>query len=371
MKRVQQVFYNISKLLKTKARYFIVFGERSNGKTFQILLHGFKKYMKTGGQIAVLRRWKEDFKGKRASAYFDNLVCDGNGHNHIQELTNGKYTKVIYTGGKWFLAYYDKELQKDVTAPDPFAFAFALSDMEHEKGNSYPHIETIFFDEFMTRGIYLADEFILFMNTISTIVRSRNNVEIFMASNTVSLYCPYFEEMGLNHIRQMKQGEIEIYKYGDSELKVAVEYADSPSIGKPSDVYFAFDNPKLQMITGGAWELDIYPHLQTKYKKQDIQFVYFIMFKENILQCNIIVKENEMFTFIHKKTTDIKFEDKDIIFSVEANQQNNYIGRLTKPTNKLGKKIYWFFVANKVFYSTNEVGEIMNNYLNWSNNVLK
>ena len=64
MKPVQQVFYNISKLLKTKARYFIVFGERSNGKTFQILLHGLKKYLKSGGQIAVLRRWKEDFKGK-------------------------------------------------------------------------------------------------------------------------------------------------------------------------------------------------------------------------------------------------------------------------------------------------------------------
>ena len=74
MKEQKQEFYNISKLLKTKARYFMVFGERSNGKTFQILLHGLKKYLKGGGQIAVIRRWKEDFKIKRAQAYFNNLA---------------------------------------------------------------------------------------------------------------------------------------------------------------------------------------------------------------------------------------------------------------------------------------------------------
>ena len=32
------------------------------------------------------------------------------------------------------------------------------------------------------------------------------------------------------------------------------------------DVYFAFNNPKLQMITSGAWEMAIYPHNKVKYK---------------------------------------------------------------------------------------------------------
>ena len=169
----------------------------------------------------------------------------------------------------------------------------------------------------------------------------------------------------------MKQGDIDVYKYGESGLTVAVEYADSPNVGKASDVYFAFDNPKLQMITGGAWELDIYPHLQTKYKDSEVQFRYFVIFKEHILQCNIVARDNEMFTFIHKKTTELKDQDKDIIFTTEADQRNNYMGRLTKPTNKLGKKLLWFFVVNKVFYASNEVGEIMNNYLNWSNNLQK
>ena len=363
----------MSKLLKVGkgAKYLICFGERSNGKTYQCLLRGLTHHVKTGKQMAIIRRWKEDFRGKRAAAYFDNLICNGNGENKVKELTNGKYETITYNAGKWFLAYFDEEEQKYITAPNPFAYAFALSDMEHEKGNSYPLIDIIFFDEFMTRGTYLPDEFILFMNTVSTIVRSRDNVQIIMAANTVSQYCPYFEEMGLSHVRQMKQGAIDVYNYGDSNLKVAIEYCDSPNTFKPSDVYFAFDNPKLKMITGGAWELDIYPHLQSKYDEKEVIFRYFVCFKEHILQCEIIVRNNEAFTFIHKKTTPLKAEDRDVIFTTEADQRANYFGRLTKPVTKAGKKILYFFANNKVFYQSNEVGEIMQHYLNWSNGLQK
>lgn len=364
-------YYNISKLMKTNARYLMCFGERSNGKTFQSLLYGLKEYCMHGSQMAIIRRYREDFKGKRGGAYWDNLVYDGEGKNHIKELTKGKYDRVTYYSGKWYLAYWDEENQKYVSEPEPFAYAFALTEMEHEKGNSYPLVRTILFDEFMTRGQYLPDEFVLFMNTISTIVRGRDNVKIIMAANTVSQYCPYFDEMGINHVRQMKKGDIDIYNYGDSGLKVAVEYCDSPNTTKASDVYFAFDNPKLKMITGGAWELDIYPHLKTNHDKQDIKISYFVIFQEHTLQADIIVKGNETYTFIHKKTTPIKYEDKDIVFTTEADHRNNYLGRLTKPITSIGKKILSFYVNNKVFYASNDVGEIMSHYLDWSNNLIK
>ena len=52
--------------------------------------------------------------------------------------------------------------------------------MEHDKSNSYPSINTVIFDEFLTRRFYVPDEFILFMNVLSTIIRLRDNVKIFM-----------------------------------------------------------------------------------------------------------------------------------------------------------------------------------------------
>lgn len=364
-------YYSLSNILKKNCRYNMVFGERSNGKTYSVLDHAVQLFFKTGEQIAVIRRWREDFKGKRGAAYFDNLVYNGNGDNKIKEYSKGRYDHVVYLSGRWYMAYYDDELEKNITAPEPFAFAFALTEMEHEKGNSYPLIKTVLFDEFMSRGMYLPDEFVLFMNTLSTIIRHRNDVTIFMCANTVDMIgCPYFKEMGLKHVKEMKKGDIDVYQYGNSGLKVAVEYADSPNKeGKPSDVYFAFDNAKLKMITSGEFELDFYAHITGHIDKNDIMFSYFIIYDDTLLQADVIQRDNETFTFIHPKTTPIKYEDKDVIFTTDANPQYNYFGKLTKPINKAVRKLFWYFVANKVFYSDNETGEVVAHYLYWCNNM--
>ena len=363
-------YYDITSLLKRgkDAKYLVCFGERSNGKSYQVLLYALKDFLKTGHQIAIVRRWSEDFRGKRASTVWDNLVMNEQGENMVEILTKGKYNNVSYRSGAWYLSYYDNDLEKDILHPKPLGWKFSLSDSEHDKSTSYNLVNTILFDEFIPKGgVYLPDEFITFMNVCSTIIRGRDTVKIFMCANTISKYCLYFDEMGLNNIRKMKKGDIDIYQYGDSGLQVAVEYCDSPNQSKPSDVYFAFDNPSLRMITKGEWQLEIYPHLRNKYEQRDIKASYFIVFKENILQADIVLKNNEAFTFIHKKTTEIKYEDKDIIFSTDADQRCNYLGKLTKPTTMTGKKIYYFFAANKVFYATNEVGDIMSHYLAWCN----
>ena len=128
-------YYSLTNILKKHCRYNIVFGERSNGKTYSVLEYTVKKYFKTGKQIAVVRRRREDFRGKRGAAYFDNLVYNGEQVNRIKELSNGKYDHVVYTSGKWYMSYYDSEIEKNILAPEPFAFAFALTEMEHERGH--------------------------------------------------------------------------------------------------------------------------------------------------------------------------------------------------------------------------------------------
>ncbi|MBO5809803.1 MAG: phage DNA encapsidation protein [Bacteroidales bacterium] len=364
-------YYSLTNLINTGAKYLINYGERSSGKTYAALKYGVEKHLKTGEQMAIIRRYREDFRGKRAAVYFDSLTYNGKGENVIRKMSKGKYDRVVYQSSKWYLAYFDADLDKVVTEEEPMAYAFPLTEMEHDKSTSYPKITTIFFDEFMTRGSYLPDEFLLFMNACSTIIRSRTNVTIIMSANTVSLYCPYFKEMGLKHVRQQKPGTIDIYTYGDSGLKVAVEYTDAPSKGKPSDLYFAFDSPSLKMITSGEWELDIYPHLRTTYDKKDILFQYFIVFEEHTLQCEIIQKDNMFFTYIHSKSTPIKHDDQDIIYCIEPNEKRNYYKNLLQPSDELSKRIVSFFRANKVFYQSNDIGEVVNNYINQCRNMIK
>lgn len=360
-------YYSLNKILEVEAHYNVIIGERSNGKTYGTLLHAIDEYFNgNGGELAIIRRWQEDIRGNRARDIFTAILQDG----HIARLSDGKYEGLYYYASKFYFCNYDDDGKALYNQDDIFCHLFALSDTEHNKSISFPNVKTIVFDEFMTRGAYLPNEFVLFMNTLSTIVRQRKDVTIFMLGNTVNKFSPYFKEMGLKNVAEMKQGSIEVYTYGESDLKVAVEYCASVGESqKQSNVYFAFDNPRLQMITTGAWELDLYPHLPVKYTPKDIQLIYFIKFDDSIYQCEIIQKDGEMFTYIHDKTSPIKNEDDDIVYSLEYSHKLNYSRNIFKPTHKAGKAIAWFFKADKVFYQDNSVGDAINNYLNACKNI--
>lgn len=354
-------YYSLDAILKKNADYNIIFGERSNGKTYAALLYGLTEYVKSGykKQMAIVRRWKEDITGKRAQTLFTPLVAN----DEVIRLTKGDFTDVTFYAGKFYLANWDDKLNKYVPDSKPFAYIFALSEMEHDKSTSYPNVFTVVFDEFLTRRFYLPDEFVLFMNVLSTIIRHKDNVKIFMLGNTVNKYCPYFAEMGLKHIQDMQQGTIDIYRFGKGKLTIAVEYAESMASEKPSNKYFCFDNESMEMIVNGAWELAIYPHLHTKYNKRDVALTYFIEFDSNVLQCEIVITDNEQFTYVHEKTTPIKNPDTDIIYSLEHNEKCNYYRRLLSNASKLESKIASFYAHEKVFFQNNECGEVVRNYI--------
>lgn len=353
-------YYSGEEIIKLGAHYSLIIGERSNGKTFWSLEYGLKQYTTKGKQFVYLRRWAEDIRGRRGERLFQNLIDK----EKITYYTQGKYNTVKFKSRCYYLSKKDEELQKDITDPTPFCFALALTEQEHEKSSGgFDNVETIIFDEFLSRGIYLQDEFVTFSHVCSTIIRDRDNVKVLMLANTVNKFAPYFSEFGLHNIQKQKQGTIEIYKFGQSKLKIAVEYCKPLNKSKPSDVYFAFNNPKLKMITEGTWELDMYPHLPVKYKPADVLFMFFIEFKENILQCEVINLKNDMFIYIHRKTTPIKNED-DFTFALDARTNYSTFQNILRPQTKVHQKIMYLFKANKVFFQDNETGEIVNNYIN-------
>lgn len=360
MKKSKSKYYSLDAILEHNALYNVIFGERSNGKTYACLKYSLEHYHETGGQLAIVRRWDTDFKGKNGSVMFQALEENG----EVARIFEDEWTGVYYWGGRWYLCRYDENGDRE-RDEYPFAYGFAINTQEHDKSTSYPKIETIVFDEFLTRTGYIPDEFILYMNTLSTIIRDRNNVKIFMLGNTVNKYCPYFTEMGLKHVPQMKQGTIDLYTYGDSSLTVAVEYCKPTKEGKKSDKYFAFDNPKLSMITGGSWEIDIYPHAPHKILPKDIVFTYFIIFDKTILQCDVVVKNMSMYTYIHRKTTPLKNPERDLVYTPEYNPLPTWRRNITKPFDKIGHKIADMFRYDRVYYQDNEVGEIVRNYVMW------
>lgn len=352
-------YYSLNKINKKNATYNVIFGERSNGKTYATLKQVLENYFSDGSQFAYIRRWSVDVQPKRMNNLFNAIIEDG----YLEKLSGGKFTAIFYRTGRFYLCTYNDKGKPIYNEEDIIGYAFSLSENEHNKANSYPRVTTIIFDEFLTNKIYLPDEFILFMNTVSTIVRQRTNVKIYMLGNTVNKFCPYFKEMGLTNILTMKQGTIDVYTYGETKLKVAVEYADSKKKFKKNNFYFAFNNPKLKMITGGSWELNIYPHAPVKWLPKNIMFTYFIDFNDSLYQCEIINKDDNVFTYIHEKTTPIKNPDKDIIYTLDYNPKINYNINILKPLNDYQNKITWFFTHDRVYYQNNNVGDAINNYL--------
>lgn len=353
-------FYSLKPILKEEAIYNMIIGERSNGKTYACLEYALFMYLRYGDTTAYVRREEEDLRGRRGYSLFNNHVANG----VVKELTGGKWDNVYMYSQRWYLCKYDK-MGKRVIDNDPFCYGFSLTGADHDKSSAYPTVKTIIFDEFLTRDGYMRDEFVRFTNVVSTIIRHRDDVIIFMLGNTVNQYSPYFTEMGIESVKDMKQGTIRVYNYGNSGLKVAVEYCESLESQKENNRYFAFNNPKLAMITGGAWEIDLYPHCPIKYRPADIILSYFIEFVDDILQCEIVQVEDQFFTFVHRKTTPIKDKTHDLIFSQEYSPRPNYRRNLLKPMDAPGQKIAWFFKNDKVFYQDNVVGDIVKNYIDW------
>lgn len=358
-------FYSVDDLMALNTTYAISIGERSRGKTYSALCWGIKMVVNSEYKDAFcyVRRWDVDLRGKRGKSLFNALETNG----EIERLTNGKWKYVHFYAGMWYFCKLD-EKGNIIKSETPFCYGFSLNNMEHDKGSSYLDVKFIIFDEFISRMQYLGDEWGAFLNVISTVVRYRNDVRILMLGNTVSMENPYFHELGIYYkAKQMKPGETILFGPSEQGMTIALEFTDNNKHGKPSDIYFDFKSASADMITGGAWEVGRYPRLPSWFKilPKDIVFSYFIIFYDEIIQADIVCKDNSLITYMHRKTTPIKDEDNDLIFSTEQDPRYNWRCDIMRPFDNVGKRIKDMFVSSDIYYQSNEVGEIVMNYLNY------
>lgn len=352
-------YYSLSAIKKKNAHYNVIFGERSNGKTFAVLSEIIKNYTKRGEKGAYIRRYREDCRGLAAQQLFAGLVDKG----VIAKLTENTYNDVIYYRKAWYLVGKDETGEIVARDKEPFCYSFALTE---SKGANYPGVTTFYFDEFIDRiKPELNGEFAIFANLISTLARDKAQMKIYMTANTVNYSSLYFREMGLTNIKKMRPGQIDVYKYGNSKLTCAVEYT-AHKADKASDVYFAFDNPHLQMITGHGntlWELGLYPHITgLKWTKDKVLFSAFMVYEGEIIQIDLVSFGDIAFLYAHVKTTEIKNPESDIILDLEDKPGFNIIHSLVKSNLRIARRILWFFNNQKVFYQDNQVGETVRNW---------
>lgn len=365
-------YYDMSKMKKVVADYKLIFGERSNGKTYSVLLEAYENWLKTGKVLAIIRRWDTDYVGPQgAQSCYNSLMCNGEQVNMIDKLSNGNYQGVLYMNGKYWLTRTNADGVLEKT-DEYIAIAFSLSRAEHYKMGNFPDVGTILFDEFVATGNkYLNNEYTYFVSVISTIVRQRDDITIYMCANTMDIRgCLYFKELGLKRVRKQAQGTIDIYNFGTDDeydkLVIACEYTEATPEGKKkSNKYFKFNDKKNAMITQGAMELPMMPHLPIKYAPKDIIKEFYIEFNDEMIVGKIIRHEHTILLFFHEKTTELKYPDKDTIYSTKFDIRKNWHRNLFKENDKMSTIIRRLLATDKVYFSTNDVGAIFLSYKQW------
>ena len=364
-------YYDTKRIDKTGAKIRIIFGMRSNGKTTAGLLHGLEKRIKSlhgrGEQMVYLRRWDDEIRPKNdISSLFDGILKFYN----IDEKTNGEYNTIIYKARKFYLARVEDEETLKIDTK-PLCICLALSQNEHYKSLSFPDVTTIVFDEFISENRqYLPGEFKRLTSVLSTVIRLRKDVEVYLIGNTVDYNCIYWSEFRITEIvKKIQEGEIYHYKPKGRQTDIAIERAEAlDSDGRIINVYTDFDTPNSEMINKGAWDTDNYPHLPFSYNQNDILFIFFIEFNTELFQCEIINKYDTPYIYIHRKTTEIKNPDDDLIYGDDPTGKPNYSINIFKPEHKIQKRICDLFYYNKVFYQDNMVGDTVSAFLNWCKN---
>lgn len=348
-------YYDINPLLELDAEYNIIMGERSNGKTYSVLKTMIEHYLKTGHYGVYIRRYADEILPSNLKLLFNPF--------DISKLSKGKYNRITYRGKQFDIGFYDEETDKWTTR-EPFCFCAALNTWENAKGPDRGIVGIILFDEFLTRRYYLTNEFLSFQNVLSSFIRDRENVKVFLVGNTVSFYSPYFDEFDLDDVKNMQPGELNCYTFQNG-TKIAVDYCESVGEQKASAKFFNFNSNKANMITTGKWEIPDYPHYGKSIDFiREVVLKFYIKFDNDIICGNVVQKPGKVFIYFHKQTKEID-EDNSIIYSTVLSDNPLHCIQFRQGTLDAQILITRLLSQNRTFFSDNKTGEIYNNYYKW------
>ena len=236
-------YYSLDKIKRTKADIRMIIGQRSNGKTYAVCKEVLEIYKAKQKRFCYIRRFDEDIKSYRAEQLFTPL-------QPVIEKLFGKGYTVVYYRHKYYIVN-DAGEKLDI-----IGYALSLSSSSHTKSVPYVDVQTILFDEFiqMSGERSLRNERECYENTLSTIIRQKQDIVIYLLANTVSKFSPYFVYYGFD-INQVKQGEIATKEIPTDDnkgvLRIALEYCEyNEDIGKKVSKYTTS-----KMIRTGQWEI--------------------------------------------------------------------------------------------------------------------
>ena len=258
----EQEYWLKDNLDATGANYRMAFSQRGPGKSYQTKCEAIDRWLETGKQFGLIRRLDNQLTIDKVSEYWTDMTEYFTEKAHAV-FPNFESFVIVPRTGKWTVY----GMEEGTSKKEPLGvigYYFAVNCAERYKSVSYPDIDFVIFEEFMSEShSYLAGEFDKLMSIISTIKRRRTDFVIYMLGNTVDMNCPVLHDMGIN-VREMAQGDIKLFTYyggknGETKNTVAVEYIRPVEQSEDSESFFIFNRQQENMIINGAWQTGDYP----------------------------------------------------------------------------------------------------------------
>lgn len=337
----------------------VLISKRSTGKTTNVFIIGLILHKLYGVRIEYIRNTDLMITQKNNKDLF-NTILD---FVYIEKIFDGEYNSVEYQAKRWYLT---KVENGEIVKKSDICFMAMHSIQSYtDEKSSYnsPLGDFIIWDEFLDR--YRQDTFVDACQLISTIIRDRLSPRIVMMANNTNIYSDIFDELMIRkEIESLKEGDYRIIDTGLGS-KVYVNWiAENLTLTEQKTYkrkkFFGFKNPRLASINGGGWEVNNYPHLPKQASdetRETMQKNIFMVIYGNVLRLNICYSDKiGYYLYVHRHNTTPN--SGDIVFSLEPNQINHY------RSIKQSKIISRLISEKRVYYSTNEVGRLFNDFIN-------
>ena len=215
----KQIHYNINNIDKLNANFNIIFGEKSNGKSYAVKHKwAVEHYLETGNRFILLRRWREDISSLWVEQYFADV--------DVAKITDGKYNCISCYRKALYFSVYDVETGK-TKRYDKIGYVMSLSTEQHMSSASFLDVDVIIFEEFMERGSYIPNEPDRLMIFYSTVDRKRGTTKLYLVGNSITKVCPYIRAWDIEDIfKNISQGEIKskLIHNEENTVTIAIEY---------------------------------------------------------------------------------------------------------------------------------------------------
>lgn len=342
----------------TSGKYIFDLSERDTGKTTNWLLLAMVINKLYGSEIVYIREIVDMISPRNDAELFKTILAYG----YVEKITDGQYNNIRARSRRYY--YWNSETGEE--AQDPFMLKWSLDENAMKKSSvQLPDSDIIIFDEVISKHNYL-DEFVVFMDSIKTIIRSRFSPLIILLANTIDIQSFWFKEFEIyEDVQGMNPGDARVVSSsGGTIVDVAMigQRTEEMSVNKllHNKTFFGFKNPKLNSIRGGSWAMNVYQH---PYREKDTVSMInnrYIEHNNHLLNIEIMYNDNHGYYVVVHQANQVY--DDSVIYTID-NQLKDKRYKYKWGTGRIDEKLFKMYKQGRWTYVTNTEGSLIDDYM--------